>query len=149
MFQIDPNDISQIERQWKTITLVQWDNVQDTQKFWAEVSMYVDASGFNPFKEMTFCAREILTIPHSNAEVERVFSTINILKCKQRNKIGYELLNVILRIRAGLNRVGKNCHTYVFPESFRTKKRFSARNLEENKDSEEENLKEVLILGQF
>ena len=27
MFQIDPNDISQIEHQWKIIILVQWDNV--------------------------------------------------------------------------------------------------------------------------
>ena len=52
MFQIDPNGINRIEHQWKTITLVQWDNVQDIQKFWAEVSMYVDASGFNPFKEL-------------------------------------------------------------------------------------------------
>ena len=37
MFHIDPNDISQIERQWKTITLVQQDNVKtlknSVQKF--------------------------------------------------------------------------------------------------------------------
>ena len=103
--------------------------------------MYVDASGFNPFKELAFFARKILTIPHSNAEVEHVFSTMNMIKCKQRNKIGYELLN------AGLNRVGKNCHTYVFSESFR-KKTFFTQNLEENNDFEEENL-EVLILNQF
>ena len=88
---------------------MQLDNVQDTQKLWAEVSMYVliDASGFNPFKELAFFVRKILTIPHSNAEVEHVFSTINILKWKQRNKIGYELLNAVLTIRAGLNRVEK------------------------------------------
>ena len=63
--------------------------------------MYVDASGFNPFKELAFFARKILTIPYSNTEVERVFNTMNILKCKQRNIIGYKLLHAVLTIHAG------------------------------------------------
>ena len=74
--------------------------------------MYVDASEFNPFKELAFFTRKILNISHSNAEAERVFSKINIPKCKQRNKTGYKLLNATLNFRTELNTVGKNCHVY-------------------------------------
>ncbi|KAJ8890221.1 hypothetical protein PR048_009729, partial [Dryococelus australis] len=49
---------------------------------------FKDAAIFNPFKELCNLAIAVLSIPHSNGEVERVFSAMNIVKPKLRNRLG-------------------------------------------------------------
>lgn len=44
-------------------------------------------------------ALSVLSLPISNAYVERIFSTMNIVKSKIRNKINLPLLDSILRIK--------------------------------------------------
>ncbi|CAD6208871.1 GSCOCG00010693001-RA-CDS, partial [Cotesia congregata] len=77
---------------------------------------YKDATGTNSFQELSDFAFSILLLPYSNAEVERVFSAINLVKTKLRNKMNSEITNALLTIRAGLKRCGKNCNTYEFPD---------------------------------
>lgn len=107
--------LSRAEYQLNKIYLVNWTNKEDTEAFWNEVGEYKDASGFNPFSELFQCAISALILPHSNAEIERVFSAINYVKSKLRNKMTLELLNAILTIKFGLIRKGKCCSTYSFP----------------------------------
>ena len=38
--------------------------------FWSEVWQFRDAAGFNPFQELAQVAVSVLTLPHSNAEIE-------------------------------------------------------------------------------
>ena len=83
--------------------------VTNTVKFWNEVTKYRDSSGLNPFKELARFAISVLVLPHSNAEVERIFSQMNIVKNKLRNRMGTKMVNSILGIRAGLKRSGKAC----------------------------------------
>jgi hypothetical protein len=61
-------------------------------------------------------ALRILCLPHSNAEVERVFSSMNIVKNKIRNKMKLDLLNNILNIKYGLKRIGKCCNSFNLPD---------------------------------
>ena len=109
MLNVTPDEISKIEIQWRNLTLVQWNNIEDTQLFWSEVSVYCVAAGVNPFKDIAKIARSVLCIPHSNAEVEKIFSQMSIVKSKHGNRIKPELLNAILSIRAGLKRNAKTC----------------------------------------
>ncbi|KAH9376571.1 hypothetical protein HPB48_002524 [Haemaphysalis longicornis] len=51
----------------------------------------------------------MLVLPYSNAEVERTFSQLNIVKSKLRNKLKPETTNAILVVRAGLKRHQKRC----------------------------------------
>jgi len=46
----------------------------------------------------------ILVLSWSNGEVERLFSQINVVKSKLRNKMGPKLFDAILSTRAGLKR---------------------------------------------
>ncbi|KAK3878626.1 hypothetical protein Pcinc_016757 [Petrolisthes cinctipes] len=58
---------------------------------------------------------KILILPHSNAEVERIFSQMNVTKSKLRNKMGTKLVNSLLHIKYGLRRHNKCCRDYVLP----------------------------------
>ncbi|KAL1474934.1 hypothetical protein MTO96_020408 [Rhipicephalus appendiculatus] len=72
-FGVQPNEIDLVNTQWKKLTLVDWANTTDTIAFWSEAIAYRDAAGSNPFHELAQLAVDVLSLPHSNAEVERVF----------------------------------------------------------------------------
>ncbi|KAH8035891.1 hypothetical protein HPB51_010643 [Rhipicephalus microplus] len=57
----------------------------------------------------------MLVLPHSNAEVERRFIQLNIVKFKLGNKLKPETTNAILVVRAGLKRHQKSCFDYELP----------------------------------
>lgn len=96
------NEICKIESQWSSIHLLKWNELNDTIKFWTEAHNYRDACRSNPFEELSNFVLQILMIPHSNADVERVFSNMNIVKSKLRNKMQLPMLTAILRIRSAL-----------------------------------------------
>ena len=52
-------------------------------------------------------------MPLSNADVERVFSQMSLVKSKLRNKIGQETLSNILHIKYGLRQNGICCKDFV------------------------------------
>ncbi|CAG4979721.1 unnamed protein product [Parnassius apollo] len=93
-----------------------WENKCSTVEFWLEVHKYKDSADNNPFSELASLAISILSLPHSNAEIERVFSQMNIVKTKLRNRMSLHTLNSILHIRNGLKRPGKCWHSYNAPE---------------------------------
>jgi len=84
--------------------------VDDTIKFWAEVLINKDAGNNNPFSGLAEFALKILSLPWSNAEVERIFSQMNIVKSKLRNAMSIKTLNAILYVRRGLkiNKYNRN-----------------------------------------
>ncbi|KAF0722693.1 Uncharacterized protein FWK35_00033829 [Aphis craccivora] len=89
----------------QNLTHVKWIEKANTIKFWQEVAEYSDASGLNPYNELLSVAIKLLSLPWSNADVERLFSQINIVKTKLRNRMGPKLLDSISTIKAGLRRV--------------------------------------------
>lgn len=109
-------NITLIETQWRAINYTQWNNITDTLLFWSEVREYEDSTGTNPFKELCDFAFSVLLLPYSNAEVERVFSVMNAVKSKLRNKMKENMVNAILTIRSGLKRTGKTCYSYNLPD---------------------------------
>ena len=83
-----PDDVlTKIDFQWSKLTTVEWKNIQNAGEFWNEVSNYKDASGFNPFKEISELAIILLVLPWSNADVERAFSQLNFIKMPLRNRL--------------------------------------------------------------
>jgi len=87
----------------------------NTVHFWCEIFNYTDASGLNPFAELSSLARRLLVLPWSNVEIERLFSQMNIVKTKLRNRIGLKLLDSILTVRAELKRSEVCCSEYQLP----------------------------------
>lgn len=70
--------------------------------FWSCVLSLKNAGGIYPFKELSLFALKCLTLPISNAIVERIFSFMAAIKTKQRNKMQIQMLDALLRLRIHL-----------------------------------------------
>ncbi|KAH9371553.1 hypothetical protein HPB48_011104 [Haemaphysalis longicornis] len=114
---VPPETIEKIQNQWRNITLLDWKQIS-TQSLWCEVHSCKDACGDNLFAELARFAMSMLGLPHSNAEVERTFSQLKIVKYKLRNKLKPETTNAILVVRAGLKRYQKRCFDCELPRQF-------------------------------
>ena len=90
---------------------IKWQCTSSTLRFSNEVIVYKGAAGNNPFEDLSHLAISLLSLPHPNAEIERVFSQMNIVKTKLRNRLSVKTLNAILYIRFGLKRSGKCCYS--------------------------------------
>ncbi|KAH0563699.1 hypothetical protein KQX54_004773 [Cotesia glomerata] len=111
----DDNYIAKADDQWRRIHLLKWSETKNTNKFWYEVLKFKDSLDNSRFNELASFAICLLTLPHSNADVERLFSTMNLTKTKQRNRMKPDMLKSILTIRGGLTRESKCCNNYEFP----------------------------------
>lgn len=115
-FRMNASIIDRLMSQWRNIVHIKWQCTSSTVEFWNEVTNYKDAAGNNPFEDLSSLAISLLSLPHSNADIERVFSQMNIVKTKLRNRLSVKTLNAILYIRFGLKRVGKCCFSYTVPD---------------------------------
>ena len=75
------------------------EELENSFTFWSKVYQYKNAVGQLIFREVAEYVLTLLTLPSSNAVVERAFSVMNCIKTKSRNKMNKELLSAILRIR--------------------------------------------------
>ncbi len=67
-----------------------------TDVFWGHVLELRNARGDRPYKDIAFCVLTLMTLPLSNAFVERVFSVMSIVKSQLRNKMSTKMLSAIL-----------------------------------------------------
>lgn len=74
----------------------------DVNHFWACVLDCRDAGGSQKFKELALFALKVLTVPISNAVVERLFSVMSCVKTKLRNRLQLLMLDALLRVRVHL-----------------------------------------------
>jgi hypothetical protein len=88
---------------------------ENTFEFWSEVNNYTDSSGSNPFEELCRAALAALSLPQSNAEVERLFSQMGMVKSKLRNIMSLHTLNSILLVRYGLKLAADTCYQHKLP----------------------------------
>ncbi|XP_051858397.1 uncharacterized protein LOC117565073 [Drosophila albomicans] len=138
-------DIGKLKSQLDKIHLIKWEKTEESMQFWAEVLAYRDAENNNPFKALALFAIQLFSLPWSNAEVERVFSQMNILKSKLPNKMALKSLNVILSIRYGLRRHNECCHTYSLPQKYLAQIKNKDKYLNDGENDDIESLLTCLI----
>ena len=123
----------------------------DSIKFWQKLITIKNAAGDLLFEDLSLFAFVVLSLPSSNAVVERVFSIMNIIKSKLRNKMMLKMLNSVLFIKYHLFVNNLCCQT--FEPSADMISRFNSNmyvdQIPENVlESELENAEEILqILG--
>jgi hypothetical protein len=97
-----------VENQWRKIVPIDWKTEfvsnnfvapNNVLQFWPVVHNYIDGSGQQIFKELSSVVLKMLSLPISKAVVERVFSVMNNVKPKVRNKMKLTTLNAIIITR--------------------------------------------------
>lgn len=116
-----------IETQWEKLTTVKFtsylseDELSDSLKFWSKLYSFKDSGSTYIFRELSEFVLKLLCLPSSNAIVERVFSILNGVKTRSRNKINLVMLTNLLRIRCHFNSLKKCCTSFVPTKSMYTK----------------------------
>lgn len=101
-------DLELLENQWMSFGTLKMpdicpeNNEPDAVTFWSKLYYLKNAGGLFPLRELAKFALRLLVLPLSNAVVERVFSIMNAVKTKSRNKMSLKMLEAILRIRIHL-----------------------------------------------
>lgn len=80
LLNINVKTIDKINIQWRNLLNIKWTQISNTMEFWNEVASYTDASELHPFADVSNMAIRLLVLPWSNAEVERLFSQMNVVK---------------------------------------------------------------------
>lgn len=74
----------------------------DIVDFWGHLLEMKTAGGESAFGELAEFALMALTVPISNAVIERVFSVLSLIKCRRRNKLQLRMLESLIRLRVHL-----------------------------------------------
>jgi hypothetical protein len=67
---------------------------------WAQVGSRKDSSGTAPYKALSLVMNAILTVPHSSAHCERIFSCVRKNRTEQRASISDDTLEALLVLKA-------------------------------------------------
>ncbi|GBP92890.1 hypothetical protein EVAR_49049_1 [Eumeta japonica] len=82
-----------IDNQWRTLPNARarhpqrLNEISEPDKFWAQLLKTED------FSELAHFALSTLSLPHANADCERVFSKVNLIKTDLRNRLTVETVN--------------------------------------------------------
>ncbi|XP_074026139.1 zinc finger protein 862-like isoform X2 [Leptinotarsa decemlineata] len=101
-----------IEFEWQQLSNKTWTNTCTSAGLYYEVYNDLDAAGCKRFENIGKFGLAFVTIPISNATVERAFSIYNIIKNKLRNRLSIEMLQSIMMVRFTLIRNGGSCSTF-------------------------------------
>lgn len=79
-----------------------WKNILQKKKFNGEPS----------FPNLENLVHAVLSLPHSNAEAERIFSIVTDVKNKKRNRIDVTCLDAVSKVRSSFQASNVDCRTF-------------------------------------
>ena len=79
------------------------------------MSTIVDGKGGITFKRFSTFMQQLLSLPHANADVERIFSAIKLIKTNTRNRLQTSTVASLLKVKEGVKNSG-NCVTVKIPK---------------------------------
>ncbi|KAK3929678.1 Nitrogen permease regulator 3 [Frankliniella fusca] len=117
----DPELLDQLENQWRelgTLPITEiCDNFSvnddidsvDIGHFWSCVLELKYVAGERPFEALALMTLRALTMPISNAVVERAFSVMSCIKWRKRNRMQLKMIESLMRVRIHLKAVDGRC----------------------------------------
>ncbi len=104
---IVPGNMQEVDTEWRIlsnslVTLVDVDSTMKPEEFWSKVGKvnFMDNQPMVP--HLSKFMKTLLCLPHSSATVEGLFSAINRMKTKTRNRLSTETLIGLLQTRQSL-----------------------------------------------
>lgn len=102
-----------IDNQWRLISLVELsDNIineKEPDKFWIQIKNLESGQ----FYELALFALSAMSLPHSNACCERIFSKVNRVKTKSRNKLITDTVAATIMTSECIKRKEGCCYNFV------------------------------------
>lgn len=106
-------NIQELDNEWRLLR--NYENLSRKENFltfWQNVNKIENGDGTKAFSKICSLVSMILSLPHSSAAVERIFSVINLNKTKIRNRLSTNTLCSILYCKDYLNLENKSCFNF-------------------------------------
>lgn len=111
--QLKDMDLNELDIEWRYLRNFSNLNTDlPIDEFWCKISQIKNGNEEQNFPLLSRLIIFILSLPHSTAAVERIFSTINLNKTKIRNRLSTESLIGILHSKNMLKNEGKSCFDF-------------------------------------
>lgn len=107
---IDLKHFQDIDTEWRILRNTEKikDFPDDVELFWEKISLLKNGEGHPMFPLLSQFVFNILSLPHSSANVERIFSAVNLMKTTQRNRLSTETIVGLLHAQRHIKGDGSN-----------------------------------------
>jgi hypothetical protein len=116
-FRSSAGDLDRLDDEWQSLLLrrEEFETIESlpAEHFWEKVRDTENGIGEKPFQTLGQFMVHLMSLPHSTAAVERIFSLVNGLKTKDTNRLYVSTLMNRLLARQHVVRRGGNCNTWV------------------------------------
>lgn len=112
---VKEKDLDDLEDQWQDLLSAKESlrGVNDkATSFWQEIRTVKDGNNHVKFNVLSDLMCGLLALPHSSACVERVFSTVNIIKTKQTNRLQVDAIADRLLAKQSISRQEVPCYKW-------------------------------------
>ena len=101
--------IQLLDDEWRKLAIVSLpfeDEDMEPEEFWERLSKLTDGTENPPFSVVCQFMKTLLCLPHANVDVERIFSEVNNIKTRKRNRLKLKTLQAILQVEQGVRESG-------------------------------------------
>jgi len=105
-------NMNDIDREWRLLRNHNLDFNLELMEFWKTVKDLKNGDNLEEFSTLNSFVSYVLTLPHSSASVERLFSSINLNKTKIRNRISTDTMTGILHSKNLLITQAQHCYEF-------------------------------------
>lgn len=113
-------DKQSVDDDWRKLPLTELPDeitqLRDPDIFWYQLLKLKNAGEENVFPSLPAFALKVLVLPHSNADCERIFSKINLVKVKLRNRLITNTVESCVLSSQLVSNHG-HCHSFEITES--------------------------------
>lgn len=105
-------DLDDVDRGWRKLINMDLDEEvvnSNVKEYWYKIISLKKGDDSVMFPLLTVLIKNIMTLPHSTACVERIFSMINLIKTKERNHLNTSNLIGLLHTKRALK--DTNCYS--------------------------------------
>jgi Domain of unknown function (DUF4371) len=89
----------------------------DLPNFWIAVGAVTDGNDQRKFGILSDFMCNLLSLPHSSACVERIFSQVNVIKTKQANKLKCRTVADRILAKQAIAQKNQECHSWIPPNT--------------------------------
>lgn len=115
-------DVTALAYEWRVLPSMFNDADRDIlanleiDDMWMKIFETKNFSGEPMFPNLEKLVHAVLSLPHSNAEAERIFSIVTDVKNKKRNRLNIDTLNAICKVRSSFQARNIDCRTFQVEE---------------------------------
>lgn len=109
---IPTESLQTLDNEWRQLKFatIPLDKDLPVDQYWGQLSLITNA-----FPTVCNFMKSLLSLPHSSADAERLFSAVNLIKTDTRNRLNTSTMSAILFTKEGVKKTSGDCTKFAPP----------------------------------